>query len=64
MGAESTPSRAVLIVDDDRALRHALSALLTEAGHHIESAGDGPEALALFAIVRSILSCSISVCRA
>jgi DNA-binding NtrC family response regulator len=47
MGAESTPSRAVLIVDDDRALRHALSALLTEAGHHIESAGDGPEALAL-----------------
>ena len=47
MGAESTPSRAVLIVDDDRALRHALSALLTAAGHHIESVGDGPEALAL-----------------
>jgi DNA-binding response OmpR family regulator len=47
MGAESTPSRAILIVDDDRALRHALSALLTAAGHHIESVGDGPEALAL-----------------
>ena len=47
MGPESTPSRAVLIVDDDRALRHALSALLTAAGHHIESVGDGPEALAL-----------------
>ena len=47
MGAESTPSRRILIVDDDRALRHALSSLLTAAGHHIESVGDGPEALAL-----------------
>ena len=47
MDAESTPSRRILIVDDDRALRHALSSLLTAAGHHIETAGDGPEALAL-----------------
>ena len=47
MDAESTPSRRILIVDDDRALRHALSSLLTAAGHHIEFAGDGPEALAL-----------------
>ena len=47
MDAVSTPSRRILIVDDDRALRHALSSLLTAAGHHIESAGDGPEALAL-----------------
>ncbi len=46
MGAESTSSRRILIVDDDRALRHALSALLVAAGHHVESAGDGPEALA------------------
>jgi CheY-like chemotaxis protein len=47
MGAESAPSRRILIVDDDRALRHALSALLTGAGHAVESAGDGPEALTL-----------------
>jgi len=43
---DSTTSRRILIVDDDRALRHALSALLAGAGHVIESAGDGPEALA------------------
>jgi CheY-like chemotaxis protein len=47
MGAESARSRRILIVDDDRALRHALSTLLAGAGHHIESAGDGPEALVL-----------------
>ena len=47
MGAESTPSRRILIVDDDRALRLALSTLLADAGHQIESAGDGPEALTL-----------------
>ena len=47
MGAESTPSRRILIVDDDRALRLALSTLLADAGHQIESAGDGPEALRL-----------------
>jgi DNA-binding response OmpR family regulator len=47
MGAESTPGRRILIVDDDRALRLALSTLLADAGHQIESAGDGPEALTL-----------------
>ena len=47
MAAESASSRRILIVDDDRALRHAVSALLVAAGHHIESAGDGPDALAL-----------------
>jgi DNA-binding response OmpR family regulator len=47
MGAESTPGRRILIVDDDRALRLALSTLLADAGHQIETAGDGPEALAL-----------------
>jgi CheY-like chemotaxis protein len=35
----------ILLVDDDRGLRHVLSALLQEAGHRVESAGDGPEAL-------------------
>jgi CheY-like chemotaxis protein len=45
MGAESSSSRRILIVDDDRALRLALSTLLTSAGHVTQSAGDGPEAL-------------------
>jgi CheY-like chemotaxis protein/anti-sigma regulatory factor (Ser/Thr protein kinase) len=35
----------VLIVDDDRALRHALSSLLQADGYSVEQAGDGPEAL-------------------
>jgi CheY-like chemotaxis protein/anti-sigma regulatory factor (Ser/Thr protein kinase) len=39
--------RRVLLVDDDRALRHVLSTLLKEAGHIVESAGDGPEAITL-----------------
>jgi CheY-like chemotaxis protein len=47
MGAESAPSRRILIVEDDRALRHALSTLLSDAGHLVESAADGPEALTL-----------------
>ena len=47
MGAESRPGRRILIVDDDRALRLALSTLLADAGHQLESAGDGPEALRL-----------------
>jgi CheY-like chemotaxis protein/anti-sigma regulatory factor (Ser/Thr protein kinase) len=46
MSDQSAPSRRVLLVDDDRALRFALSALLTGAGHRVESVGDGPEALA------------------
>jgi CheY-like chemotaxis protein len=46
MGTESG-SRRILIVDDDRGLRHALSALLAGAGHGVESAADGPEALTL-----------------
>jgi CheY-like chemotaxis protein/anti-sigma regulatory factor (Ser/Thr protein kinase) len=39
--------RRILLVDDDRALRHVLATLLKEAGHFVESAGDGPEAVAL-----------------
>jgi len=38
----------ILLVDDDRGLRHVLSTLLTGAGHVVESVGDGPEALAKF----------------
>ena len=43
----STPlkGRRVLLVDDDRGLRHVLSSLLTQAGHAVEAAGDGPEAV-------------------
>ena len=37
--------RRILIVDDDRALRHVLAALLVDAGHAIEQAADGPAAL-------------------
>ena len=41
----TTPARNVLVVDDDRALRHAITALLQGAGYRTEQAGDGPEAL-------------------
>ena len=37
--------RHVLVVDDDRALRHAITALLDEAGYTTDQAGDGREAL-------------------
>src|SRR5688572_22220103 len=43
--AQHTPGRRILLVDDDRGLRHVLTALLQDAGHQVESAGDGPEAL-------------------
>jgi CheY-like chemotaxis protein len=43
--AQTDPSHRILLVDDDRGLRHVLSALLQDAGHRVESAGDGPEAL-------------------
>lgn len=39
-------SARILIVDDDRALRHALTALLQEAGYHVEQVASGPDALA------------------
>lgn len=35
----------ILLVDDDRGLRHVLSSMLTEAGHEVELAVDGPEAV-------------------
>ncbi len=38
--------RHILLVDDDRGLRHVLSALLTQAGHTVAVVGDGPEAIA------------------
>jgi CheY-like chemotaxis protein/anti-sigma regulatory factor (Ser/Thr protein kinase) len=36
----------ILVVDDDRALRHALATLLSDAGYTVVQAGDGPGALA------------------
>jgi CheY-like chemotaxis protein/anti-sigma regulatory factor (Ser/Thr protein kinase) len=43
----SAERRRILIVDDDRGLRLALSTLLTDAGHDVATADDGPDALAL-----------------
>lgn len=45
--AQSPFGRRILVVDDDRGLRHVLAELLQEAGHQVGSAGDGPEALAM-----------------
>jgi CheY-like chemotaxis protein/anti-sigma regulatory factor (Ser/Thr protein kinase) len=47
MANQPAATRRILLVDDDRGLRFALSAMLKDAGHHVEVAGDGPEALAL-----------------
>jgi len=41
-----TSSSRILVVDDDRALRHAVSSLLERNGHTVLQAGDGPAALA------------------
>ena len=43
----TTPAAArhVLVVDDDGALRHAITALLDAAGYRTDQASDGPEAL-------------------
>ena len=45
MTATSRPRRRILIVDDDRALRHVLATLLSDAGHIVDQAADGPDAL-------------------
>jgi CheY-like chemotaxis protein/anti-sigma regulatory factor (Ser/Thr protein kinase) len=49
MTRTTTTASRLLLVDDDRALRHALGTLLKEAGHHVLQAADGMEALALLA---------------
>jgi DNA-binding response OmpR family regulator len=41
----TTAARHVLVVDDDRALRLAITALLQAAGYRTGQAGDGPDAL-------------------
>jgi CheY-like chemotaxis protein/anti-sigma regulatory factor (Ser/Thr protein kinase) len=45
MTAAAATHRRILIVDDDRALRYVLADLLTDAGHTIDPAADGPDAL-------------------
>jgi DNA-binding response OmpR family regulator len=45
MATSTRTTRRVLIVDDDRALRVAVSAMLEEAGYTTDQAADGPEAL-------------------
>lgn len=47
MDSQSAASRRILVVDDDRGLSLALSTLLKAVGHDVETAGDGPDALAL-----------------
>ena len=47
MDSQSANSRRILLVDDDRGLSLALSTLLKDVGHDVETAGDGPDALAL-----------------
>lgn len=47
MGSQSATARRILVVDDDRGLRLAVSTLLAGAGHSVESAEDGPQALDL-----------------
>lgn len=43
--ATDTATRRILIVDDDRASRYILAGLLEAAGHIVDQAGDGREAL-------------------
>lgn len=45
MTAKPAVPWCVLIVDDDAELRDVLSAMLVNAGHVVDQAGDGPEAL-------------------
>jgi CheY-like chemotaxis protein/anti-sigma regulatory factor (Ser/Thr protein kinase) len=45
MAANTAACRRILIVDDDRALRFVLSELLTDAGHTVDQAAGGREAL-------------------
>jgi CheY-like chemotaxis protein len=42
----TTSASRILLVDDDRGLRHVLSAMLSGAGHNVDVAVDGPEAVA------------------
>ena len=45
MTSQTRASNRILVVDDDRAFRHAMSVLLQEAGHSVVQAADGLSAL-------------------
>ena len=45
MTTDTAAGRTVLVVDDDRTLRHAIATLLHDAGYQTGQAGDGREAL-------------------
>jgi DNA-binding response OmpR family regulator len=45
MAANTAPRGRILIVDDDRALCHALAALLEDAGYTVDQAGNGRDAV-------------------
>ena len=45
--AANPATRRILIVDDDRAIRHVLAELLKSAGHAVEQAAEGHEAMRL-----------------
>src|SRR5574342_1204514 len=47
MSTAKKAKRSVLVVEDDRGLRHALCKLLGGAGYDAVGSGDGPEALSL-----------------
>ena len=47
MAARDPTTRRILIVDDDRALRHMLIGLLEAAGHTVDQAADGRAAMGL-----------------
>jgi CheY-like chemotaxis protein len=46
VNADSHASHRILVVDDDRALRHSVASLLKTGGHAVVQASDGPAALA------------------
>jgi CheY-like chemotaxis protein len=51
-----TPSRTVLVVEDDAGLRAYLTTILEEAGYRVVAAGSGEEALAALGGERAVLA--------
>ena len=52
----ATPSRTVLVVEDDAGLREYLATILEEAGYRVVAAGSGEEALAALGSEQAILA--------
>ena len=48
MGAPVTPSKRILVVDDEPFVCYAVKMMLTFDGHEVQTANGGKEALALF----------------